>query len=128
MGMTTKILVAGSRYFDDYEVAKAYIDMCLSDLNDGRSFTLISGGCRGADRLGERYAREHGWEIEQHLPDWDQYGRSAGPRRNQTMVEVADYVICFWDGGRGTKSTIAYAKRMKKPLRVKQLPPLTDEE
>lgn len=121
--MKQKILIAGSRYFTDYDVAKAYIDHCLSNMEDTSSFILLSGGCRGADRLGERYAEEHGWEIRHFLPDWERYGRSAGPRRNQAMVEEADYVICFWDGGRGTKSTITYAERLQKPLRIKRLPP-----
>ena len=114
--MAKKILVAGSRSYTNYEEARAYIDECLSSLGNHTIDTLLSGGCRGADCLGERYAEEQGWLVERYFPDWKRYGRGAGPKRNQDMVKAADYVICFWDGGAGTKSTIRYAQNMGKPL------------
>ena len=38
------------------------------------------------------------------------------------MAEVADIVICFWDGkSRGTKSMIECARNSGKPVRIKKI-------
>jgi hypothetical protein len=66
------------------------------------------------------YAKENGFEIEKYPADWEKYGKSAGPRRNEQMAKISDYIICFWDGkSKGTKSMIGYAKKYGKPIRVK---------
>ena len=115
-----RVVVAGSRDFTDYTEAKEYIDFCISNIRKENEIVIVSGGAKGADTLGEQYAEENGFNVERYLPDWEKYGRGAGIRRNKTMVEVSDYVICFWDGkSRGTKSTIDYARKLNKPLKVK---------
>ena len=117
-----KVVVAGCRDYDDYAQAKAYIDFCLSTIVEDNTIVIVSGGASGADALGERYAREKGWAIERHPADWETYGRSAGPRRNEEMAKICDYVICFWDGeSRGTKSMIESAKKHGKPFRIKKI-------
>ena len=117
-----RIVIAGSRGFTDYQIAKAYIDFCLSNIRRENEIVILSGGAKGADTLGEQYAKENGFEIERYLADWDTYGKSAGPRRNRIMAEVCDCVICFWDGeSRGTRSMIEYAKEYGKPIRIKRI-------
>lgn len=119
--MTAKIVVAGCRDFTDYDMAEQYIDFCIQNLKD-KEIIIISGCCRGADALGERYANEHGYKIDYFPADWNTYRNSAGPRRNEQMVTAADYVIAFWDGkSKGTRSLINYAKAKNKPLRVKRI-------
>jgi len=120
--MIKRILIAGCRNFENYELAKKYIDFCISDIKKKHKLIFISGGCRGTDLLGERYARENGYALEIYPANWDKYGRSAGPRRNRQMAEICDYVICFWDGqSRGTKSMIDYAKKLNKPIKIKMI-------
>ena len=69
----------------------------------------------------KRYAEEHGYEIDAHPADWDKYGKSAGYKRNQEMAEVADAVICFWDGNsKGTKHMVDIAKEKKLMCKVIQ--------
>ena len=117
--MQLRVVVAGCRNYNNYEEAKAYIDILLSKVRKENEIIIVSGGATGADALGERYAEENGLSVERYLADWDRYGRRAGPIRNKQMAEVCDFVICFWDGkSRGTKSMIEYAKQAKKPLRV----------
>lgn len=117
-----RIVVAGSRNFDDYTVAKEYIDMCICRIKKEHTLVFVSGGCRGADMLGEHYAKENGYEIERYPADWKKHGRAAGPIRNRHMAEISDYVICFWDGkSAGTKSVIEYAKELGKPVKVKYI-------
>ena len=120
--MKIKIVIAGSRDYNNYAQAKEYIDYCLSNIRKGNTIIILSGGCRGADMLGERYAKENGFEIEYYPADWERYGRSAGPKRNMQMAQNCDCVICFWDGeSKGTKSMIDYARKLHKPIRIKRI-------
>ena len=120
--MIKRIVIAGCRNFKDYEQASEYIDICITEIRKRYSLVFVSGGCQGADIIGEKYAKENGFAIEKILPDWQKYGRAAGPIRNEEMAKAADYVICFWDGkSRGTKSMIGFAKKHKKPLKVKMI-------
>ena len=79
--MTFKVIIAGGRDFSDYELLKSKCDYYLSNL-DNPKVIIISGAARGADSLGEQYARERGYDIDSHPADWDKYGKSAGYRRN----------------------------------------------
>ncbi len=117
-----RVVIAGCRDYNDYDEAKEYIDLCLSDIRVQNDIIIVSGGARGADSLGELYASENGFRIEKHPADWQKYGRSAGPKRNKQMAEVCDLVICFWDGkSRGTRSMIENAKECGKPTKIKMI-------
>ena len=119
-----KIVIAGCRHYDNYEEAKKYIDFCISRIRCDNQLIFISGGCRGADALGERYAEENGFKIQLFPAEWGKYGKSAGPRRNRQMVEACDYVICFWDGkSRGTRTLIDVATAFNKPIKIKKILP-----
>ena len=120
--MIKRVVIAGCRYYNNYAQAKIYIDLCLSNIRKEHDIIIVSGGASGADALGERYAKENGFEIERYPADWLKYGRSAGPRRNKQMADVADFVICFWNGkSKGTMSMIDYAKKSNKPVRIKKI-------
>ena len=120
--MIKRIVVAGCRDYENYAQAKTFIDLCICNIREKYTLTFMSGGCLGADMLGERYANEHGYKIERYPAEWEKYGRSAGPIRNRQMAEIADYVICFWDGrSRGTKNMIDCAVEFHKPVRVKRI-------
>ena len=120
--MEKRIVVAGCRNYFNYDEAKEYIDFCISEIRKENTLIFVSGCCSGADMLGERYAKENGYEIEYYPAEWNEYGRAAGPKRDLTMAKIADYVICFWDfKSRGTKSTIKYATELNKPIKIKQI-------
>ena len=53
--MIKRIVIAGSRDFENYALAKGFIDLCISDISKKYRIIFISGGCRGADALGEKY-------------------------------------------------------------------------
>ncbi len=93
-----RVIIAGCRDYNNYEEAKEYIDHCLSNIRKEHTIVIISGGASGADAIGEKYAKENGFEVERYPADWSKYGRGAGPKRNKQMAEVGDFVICFWDG------------------------------
>lgn len=103
-----KVIVAGSRDFNDYEFVKSKLDELLVTLD---SYEIVSGGCRGADKLGERYAKEKGWKCTIFKADWDTFGKFAGPKRNKDMARYAEGLIAFWDGkSRGTANMIDNAQ------------------
>ena len=111
-----RLVVAGSRGFDSYERLSAELDKYLK----GRSnVTIISGTARGADRLGEKYAQEHGYKIEQVPAQWAKYHQGAGPIRNKQMVKTADAVLVFWDNeSSGTRNIIECARVENSPCKV----------
>lgn len=120
--MKKYIVVAGRRNFDNYEAAKEYIDFCISKLKHLFTLVFVSGGCKGADKLGKQYALENGYEIMRIPADWKKHGKAAGPKRNMKMAQMADFVICFWDGkSKGTKSMINYTIKSQKPLKIKKI-------
>lgn len=111
-----KIIIAGSRSFNDYEYFKA----CIATFNKYRTITeVVSGGAKGADALGERYADENGIPVKKFEADWSAYGKRAGPIRNRAMAEYADGAICFWGmKSRGTENMINNMKLERKFLQV----------
>ena len=120
--MILKIVIAGCRYYNNYDEAKDYIDFCIREIKKNNTIVILSGGCRGADAIGERYAIENGYEISKFVANWDKYGKAAGPIRNEQMAIEADYIICFWDyKSRGTKSMIENAKKYSKPYKIKNI-------
>lgn len=120
--MIKRIVVAGCRNYADYNTAEKYINFCISNIREKYTLVFVSGGCRGADMLGERFAKENGFEVERYIAEWGKYGSFAGPKRNMEMAKNSDFVICFWDGkSRGTKSMIEYTVKMGKPIRIKYI-------
>jgi hypothetical protein len=113
-----KIAIVGSRNFRNYALlveilSPYYVALPLDNL------IIVSGGARGADTLGKNYAENHGLDCNIFKPDWERYGKSAGFRRNQTIVDASDIVIAFWDSeSRGTADTIEKAKKAKKPTLI----------
>ena len=120
--MIKRIVIAGSRDYNNYDEAKEFIDSCLIEINKENEIIIVSGCASGADLIGERYAEENGFKVEKYPADWKTYGRSAGPKRNRQMAEISDYVICFWDGkSMGTKSMICCAHKSGKPVKIKMI-------
>ena len=116
-----KVVVAGSRNYNNYEEAKKFITNCLSEEAD-KDIVFIVGSCRGADMLGERFAQEMGYKLESYPAEWSKYGKAAGPLRNKKMAEICDLVICFWDGkSRGSATMIDFARKLGKPVVIKYI-------
>ncbi|NLB34902.1 MAG: DUF2493 domain-containing protein [Elusimicrobia bacterium] len=116
------LIVAGSRYFNDYYTLEKEIDCFIEELSPVGKLRIFSGGARGADRMGELYARENFVPLKIFKADWDTHGRSAGPIRNRKMVENADAAIFFWDGSsRGTADCISCVQKKKLPIKLVEI-------
>ena len=97
--------------------------MLRDKVNDGKKIVIVSGNCRGVDRLGERYAQERGYQLVRYPvneEDWMMYGRSAGQMRNAVMADNADALIAFWDNkSAGTGGMIRLAESKGLAIRIK---------
>lgn len=106
------IAVIGSRTVTDYDHVKTQLDRFIFVDED----VIVSGGARGADELGERYAREFCSKEPLIFPaDWEKHGRNAGYIRNHDIIDNADMVIAFHDGeSKGTAHSLKLAKELDK--------------
>ena len=104
---TYRVIIAGSRKFSNYAKLKENCDRILREkLEDEECCVIIvSGHAKGADTLGEQYARERGLQLDAHPADWKQYGRAAGVIRNKEMAESADALIAFLQEGEKSRGT-----------------------
>lgn len=88
-----KTIIAGSRTCSNKQSLISAIEAC-----GWTPTVVISGGARGADQLGEAWAKENHIPCETYLAEWDKLGRSAGYIRNATMADKAEALIALWDG------------------------------
>ena len=111
----TRIIIAGSRKFNNYEKLSSTINKIISTIKD-ESIEIISGGCTGADALADKYAWENEIRFSVFAADWATYGKAAGPIRNRRMAEYAaqgdhGILVAFPIGeSRGTRNMINVAK------------------
>ncbi len=107
-----KLAVIGSRSFRDYPFLKNILKWYDISM-------VVSGGAEGADTLARKYAVEQDIKLKEFKPDWNKYGKSAGFRRNDQIVQEADEIVAFWDGNsRGTKHSINLAEEQGKPVYI----------
>ena len=109
-----KIAIIGSRGFDDYELLKRSLEPFRDQIT-----LVISGGAKGADSLGEKWARENGIETKIFLPEYSKFGRGATFIRNEYIVKESESVFSFWDGSsKGTKHAMRIAEKMDKEVKI----------
>jgi hypothetical protein len=120
MGKRQRIIIAGSRSIegDDFEL----FDRLVALVTVAEKIKIISGGARGIDQAGERWAERYGVPCKQFIPDWDTLGRKAGLLRNRDMAEYAakgpkgGSLLLIWDGeSRGSMSMMREARRAGLP-------------
>lgn len=102
--------IVGSRTFDDYEFLCKKLSWVTYE-------TIVSGGAKGADFLGKKFAKENNLPYIEFPAKWKKHGKSAGYKRNIKIVDKSDLIIAFWDGqSKGTKHTIDIATKTKTPI------------
>ena len=124
-----KVIIAGSRSITDFETIKKAIECCPFSISE-----VVSGGAKGVDVLGEKYAGDEKIPIKVFMPDWSnlevpgvivksnrygKYNAKAGIARNEQMGDYADALIAFWDNqSTGTNHMINLAKEKKIKVKV----------
>jgi hypothetical protein len=109
-----KIVIAGSRSFHDYQL------LCQTLAPERHRITqVITGGARGADQLGYRWAWKHAIRHQLFRADWERFGKSAGVRRNFQMAQAGDVLVVFGDEpSPGTAHLIQCMQALGKPVVV----------
>jgi hypothetical protein len=120
-----RLIIAGGRHFADIELLQRSIEGALRDYPLSQ-LRVVSGGAKGADRLGELWAGRNGVPVDVYPARWNdidvpgakigtykngggQYNVVAGFQRNDLMAENADAVLVM-PGGSGTEHMVQAAK------------------
>lgn len=122
-----RIIIAGGRNFNDMEYLERSCHNVFQQMSEKGVLTnninvdisnmeIVCGKARGADTLGEEFAKNYGIKVKYFPANWDAYGKSAGYKRNKQMAEYAKdedgILIAFWDGeSKGTKHMIDLANK-----------------
>ena len=114
-----RVLICGARDWQD----TAPIAQVIASLPPGSVVIHgAQGGQRedgdwyGADYIAGRLAHRYGLEVHPHPANWHRYGLSAGPFRNQEMLdeEQPEVVYAFHpniNASKGTKDMVRRARR-----------------
>ena len=118
--MMTRVIVCGGREFNDRELCFSKLDQILPEYENPE---IVSGHAKGADLLGEKYAKLHSLPLKVFPAEWKKYGRGAGPVRNRQMLQYAleekPLIIAFWNGvSPGTKDMVRQAEDAGAEVRV----------
>lgn len=120
------IIVCGSRDWTD-EIA---IDSQLRMLNVKPSeWTVRHGAARGADAIADKVARALGFGVESLPAAWAKHGRSAGPLRNQSMLDaggvrlVLAFTSTLMRGNRLSGTGDMIARALGAGINVRVFPP-----
>lgn len=115
--MKNRVVIAGGRDYTNYDELKEVCDVYIKERYE--DIEVVSGCARGADKLGQIWAKEYKIPIAKFPADWNNLGKAAGPIRNKAMAEYGNILIAFWDGeSTGTKDMIdnAHKNRFKEVL------------
>jgi hypothetical protein len=110
-----KVIIAGSRSYEDEGkdcdvLVRSAMEMYADAFGEPPK-EVVSGNAIGIDQAGERWADANKIPVTTFIPDWQSFGKSAGPRRNRSMAKYADALVAIWDGkSRGTKNMIDEAE------------------
>lgn len=102
------VLVCGGREFSQ----KARLFGTLDSVHRKHGITLlIHGDARGADRLGEEWAKRREVPYLGVPAYWTKLKKAAGPERNGRMLTYRPEVVIAFPGGTGTADMIEQANQ-----------------
>ena len=102
-----RILVCGSRDFLDGAYTKEQVHAKLTELRrgylDGYFVTVVQGWGDGVDLAAAEWAETQCLPFFSFPANWTDFGKMAGPYRNELMLTIGkpDIVVVF-PGGKGT--------------------------
>lgn len=111
--MSLRVCVCGGRYYTHKDRVWTLLDIIRQTDKD---IIIICGGAKGADSLAWDWALDRGVRHEIYVAEWKKHGRSAGPIRNQKMLDLGIDLLIAMPGGVGTEHMVKICK--KKDVRV----------
>lgn len=121
---TRRILICGSRDWKDSGRIGKFLDDFISEQNiEPCNLVIIHGACKGADYLAGLEAKQRNCQIVEFPANWAKFGLSAGPKRNQQMLDEGkpDIIIAFHpdlNKSKGTRDMLARAELKKIPIQI----------
>lgn len=113
-----KLMVTGGRDYDD---EKMVFDV-LDEIHAKTPIKLlIHGNAKGADALAQLWCNDRGVPFKAFPAKWKQYGKAAGPIRNQDMINEKPWLLVAFPGGTGTANAVFVARRHNIPVQI--IPP-----
>lgn len=113
-----KLMVCGSRTITDKDWIFKQIEDYIKELK-AEDLVIIQGLAKGVDIIAKEWAENHNIKTLDFPAEWDKYGKSAGFKRNVTMVDECDCCLILWDGvSLGTKHDITLCKSKNKPHKI----------
>ena len=117
----TRVLVCGGRGYTDKDILYDYLNERLAAWHFK---VLIHGDARGADRLADAWALEHGVQPAACRANWPRWPRQAGPIRNNRMLILQPQVCIAFPGHTGTADMIRQCE--SSGIEVKRVPARCD--
>jgi|APSaa5957512535_1039671.scaffolds.fasta_scaffold01149_11 hypothetical protein len=116
------VLVCGGRDYKDMDRVFNILDAMRGILDMG-TITIIQGGASGADALAKEWCELRFVHQKQFDAKWKQYGKAAGMRRNNEMLnhllqqraEGDKVFVLAFPGGDGTANMVGIAKNANVP-------------
>lgn len=122
MSSPKRILVTGSRDWDDRDVINDALYAVWVEWGRPRDAVLVQGECHlgGADGIAKDIWKRQGLPVESHPAEFGPDGHVLGPKRNQHMVDLgADVCLAFpLPSSRGTRNCMRLAREAGIPVRV----------
>lgn len=104
-------LICGGRYFARQEMFDSVMSLLCE--KNGCPDRIVHGGATGADAMADAWGKRMAIDVIAMPADWAT-GRSAGPIRNQRMLEDhTPAVVVAFPGGKGTADMVRRAKEAK---------------
>ena len=107
-----RVLVTGGRDYLDGHAVFSRLATCRQQAErNGLNLTVIHGDCpTGADHWADLWCRREGIDPRRYPAQWKRQGRSAGPRRNQRMLDAEQpHLVLAFPGNRGTADLVRRA-------------------
>jgi hypothetical protein len=114
--------IVGSRDFDDYNLFDKVIRKVISI--EGKPNNIISGGARGTDSFGSKWASDNNISTIIFKPRYNDFPEKvrrwmAPKERNTDIVKNSDIILAFWNmESTGTLDSITKGRDMNKKIYI----------
>lgn len=109
-----RLVIAGSRNFTDKKLMWEKLALIKTPITE-----VVCGCAKGADSLGEEWAKEKGIPVKRFPADWKKFGKKAGPLRNKDMAIYGDTAVVFIvNNSRGSGNMVKQMQDLNKKVWV----------
>lgn len=91
-----RVIIAGGRNIVDKSLIKVVILESNIKIDE-----CVSGCANGVDKISAQICRDLNIPVKEFPAKWDEFGKSAGYRRNEEMAKYVGkdgFLILIWDG------------------------------